>query len=773
MGSLNIPALLMVILWASFISSTHELQSYHKQVLLQLRKHLENPVLLDVWETYNGDLCDYPSSPHMSIACEGDSITELRIIGDKPVKVSEFNGFAVPNQTLSHHFSIDSFVVTLARLKTLRVLSLVSLGIWGPLPDKIHRLASLEVMDLSWNFMFGSIPFNMSRLVKLHALTLDGNFFNDTVPDWFGSSFKNLTILSLKNNRLKGKFPSSLSKVAALTDVMFSHNMLSGKLPDLSALLNLHLLDLRENRFDSELPPLPKGLATVLLSNNTFSGEIPKQLGELHQLQHLDLSNNFLSGTPPDELFSLPNISYLNLASNLLRGSLSDRISCGDTLGFVDISSNRLVGKLPSCLDPTSDKRIVRSSGNCLSVSAQNQHPESYCVQEKHTNRKKVAVLVGVVGGIAIVVVLLAVGFLLIFRQKHHHTQGTLDHHTQATFPKIVQDAPQTGISSELLANARIISQVAKLGSQGSPAYRVFSIEELQDATKYFDQSALLGDGSMGKIYKGRLENGTCVAIRLLALHKRHLIRNLKVRLDLLSKFSHPNLVSLLGHCIDGGGQDDLTVNRVFLVYEFVPNGNFHAHLSETSPGKVLKWSDRLAVLIGVAKAVHFLHTGVIPASFSNRLKTHNILLDEHQIAKLSDYGMSIFMEESDKVEGKGDVSNSWYMTKKEDDVYNFGFILLESLVGPILSGKGEAFLLNEMASFGSQDGRRRIVDPVVLTTSSQESLSVVISITNKCISPESSTRPSFEDVLWNLQYAAQIQATADSEQKSDTTSKS
>lgn len=34
-----------------------------------------------------------------------------------------------------------------------------------------------------------------------------------------------------------------------------------------------------------------------------------------------------------------------------------------------------------------------------------------------------------------------------------------------------------------------------------------------------------------------------------------------------------------------------------------------------------------------------------------------------------------------------------------EDDVYNFGFILLESLVGPIVTGKGEAFLLNEMVS--------------------------------------------------------------------------
>lgn len=55
-------------------------------------------------------------------------------------------------------------------------------------------------------------------------------------------------------------------------------------------------------------------------------------------------------------------------------------------------------------------------------------------------------------------------------------------------------------------------------------------------------------------------------------------------------------------------------------------------------------------------------------------------------------------------------------------------------------------------------------MEPIVLATSSQESLSIVISITNKCISDESSGRPSFEDVLWNLQYAAQVQATADAD---------
>lgn len=60
-----------------------------------------------------------------------------------------------------------------------------------------------------------------------------------------------------------------------------------------------------------------------------------------------------------------------------------------------------------------------------------------------------------------------------------------------------------------------------------------------------------------------------------------------------------------------------------------------------------------MAILIGVGKAVHFLHSGVISGSFSNRLTTNNILLDEHRIAKLSDYGISIIMEEHEKLEVK------------------------------------------------------------------------------------------------------------------------
>lgn len=72
---------------------------------------------------------------------------------------------------------------------------------------------------------------------------------------------------------------------------------------------------------------------------------------------------------------------------------------------------------------------------------------------------------------------------------------------------------------------------------------------------------------------------------------------------------------------------------------------------AEFSADKALKWPDRLAILIGVAKAVHFLHTGCIPGCFRNQLKTDNILLDEHHIPKLSDYGMSLIAEEIENFE--------------------------------------------------------------------------------------------------------------------------
>ncbi|MQM20542.1 hypothetical protein Taro_053562 [Colocasia esculenta] len=490
--ALSSALLLVVLSWFCSIPGTQQLQSSQMQVLLQLRKHLEYPKQLDAWNN-TGDLCSIPSSPVLIVTCDENSVSELKIVGDRPAKVSKFGGYPIADQTLSQGFSVDSFITTLTRLNNLRVVILVSLGIWGPLPDKIHRLYSLEVLDLSSNFLYGSIPPKISAMGMLQTLTLDANFFNGSVPDWFGS-LTNLTTLSLKNNHLQGPLPRSIAGVKTLTSLSVSSNSISGRLPDLSSLMNLEVLDLRENDLDSELPALPKGLVTILLSRNSLVGEIPQQFGELNRLQHLDLSYNLLQGNPPASLFSLPNISYLNLASNMLTGSLPSRLSCGGQLGFVDISTNRFTGTVPSCLNSVSNGRVIKLNGNCFSNDPRHQHEVAFCreaaTERKASKKKDVGLLISIIGGAFAVMLFFLLVFLFLCRRYCRSATAVEEHLMQKPLP----DNSPTGFSSELLANARYVSQTMKLGTQVLPLYRVFSLEELKEATNNFSHSTYLGE---------------------------------------------------------------------------------------------------------------------------------------------------------------------------------------------------------------------------------------------------------------------------------------
>ncbi|KAF3621457.1 hypothetical protein FXO37_32783 [Capsicum annuum] len=90
------------------------------------------------------------------------------------------------------------------------------------------------------------------------------------------------------------------------------------------------------------------------------------------------------------------------------------------------------------------------------------------------------------------------------------HTRHDVDRYM---FSKVVQDNAQPNISDELLKNTRIISQESALGSQGAPSYRVFSMEELEEATEKFDKSALLSEGSIGKVLRRMLVVPTTVVV--------------------------------------------------------------------------------------------------------------------------------------------------------------------------------------------------------------------------------------------------------------------
>lgn len=67
--------------------------------------------------------------------------------------------------------------------------------------------------------------------------------------------------------------------------------------------------------------------------------------------------------------------------------------------------------------------------------------------------------------------------------------------------------------------------------------------------------------------------------------------------------------------------------------------------------------------------------------------------------------------------------------------------------------------LMQVQVSITTDDfARRSIIDPAVHKECSDESLKIMMEVCVRCLSSKPTDRPSVGDVLWNLQFAAQVQ---------------
>lgn len=437
---------LFLVLFTILLSVYHseQLPSSQSQALLRIQELFNSPDILSGWNSKT-DFCNSEPNSSSTVVCYEGSITQLHIIGKK----------GAPR--LPQNFSIDSFITTLVRLPDLKVLTLVSLGLWGPLPGKIARLSSLEILNISSNFLYGSIPEELSSLKGLQTLILDDNMFSGQLPEWL-SSFPLLAVLSLKENSFNGSLPSSFVDLENLRVLSLSYNHFSGEVPDFSPLTNLQVLELEDNTFGPKFPRLGNKLVTLDLSKNKFRSGIPAEVSSYYQLQRLDLSFNTLVGPFPSSLLSLPAISYLNIAQNKLTGMLFDNLSCNADLKFVDLSSNFLTGSLPNCLQSESRDKVVLFARNCLATSKQNQHPSPFCRNEalavgilperkKQKDASKAVLALGIVGGILGGFALVGIIFLIYRRLKSKST-------IKKSPSRSITENASTGYSSKWLSDA-------------------------------------------------------------------------------------------------------------------------------------------------------------------------------------------------------------------------------------------------------------------------------------------------------------------------------
>ncbi|KAG0466080.1 hypothetical protein HPP92_017660 [Vanilla planifolia] len=722
------------------VSLSNQLQSSQSWSLLRLQRLLNYPSVLNSWGT-NTDFCNVEPSPSVTVVCYEETITQLHINGKE-------NSTPLPDG-----FSIDSFFTTLARLPNLKVLSLTSVGLWGSIPAKISRLTSLEIVNMSSNFLDGAVPGEVSRLSNLQTLILDHNLIGGRVPEWIGF-FPLMAVLSLKNNNFDGPLPDSIKRLESLRVLVLSFNNFSGPLPDLSGLVNLQVLDVGSNYFGPQFPSLSKKIVTLVMRNNSFTGGIPSEISSYYLLQLLDVSLNRFVGPFTPSLFSLPSIQHLNISGNRLTGMLVTNISCNDELMDVDLSFNLLTGSMPTCLSSSYKERIVSYSGNCLASKDQFQYPNSYCQNQafavdflpkkkKKASAHKVVVSVSVVGTFIVVLV----GALLLISDLRRKNARTANEKA----PRRLIEHASNGYPSKLLADARYISQTMKLGALGIPPYRSFSLDELEAATNNFDISTFIGEGSLGQMYRGKLRDGSLIAVRCLKLRKHQHTHSFTRHIELISKLRHRHLVSALGHCFEYDIEDS-SVSTLFLIFEYVTNGTLRNNIS----GQKLSWTHRIAAAIGVAKGIQFLHAGIIPGLFANNLKITNILVDHNHVAKISCYNLPLLLEINSELVTGGYFGSKDHVkkTSPEDkiDIYDFGVILLEIICGRPITSHSDPKLVKDQLLESTSDDR------LIWKSCCNESLKTVMEICLRCLSGEPSERPSIEDVLWNLQFAAQLQ---------------
>ncbi|EOA20777.1 hypothetical protein CARUB_v10001106mg [Capsella rubella] len=309
-----------------------------------------------------------------------------------------------------------------------------------------------------------------------------------------------------------------------------------------------------------------------------------------------------------------------------------------------------------------------------------------------------------------------------------------------------------------------------------------FSLSELKSATRNFRPDSVVGEGGFGCVFKGWIDEasfapskpGTGIVIAVKRLNQEGLQghREWLAEINYLGQLDHPNLVKLVGYCLEE--------EHRLLVYEFMPRGSLENHLFRRGTFyQPLSWNTRVRMAQGAARGLAFLHNAQ-PQVIYRDFKASNILLDSNYNAKLSDFGLARDGPMGDKshvstrVMGTQGYAAPEYLAtghlSAKSDVYSFGVVLLELLSGRRAIDKnqpvGEHNLVDWARPYLTNKRRLlRVMDPRLQGQYSLTRALKIAVLALECISIDAKSRPTMNEIVEALE-ELHIQKEAPKEQQ-------
>ncbi|KAF8391941.1 hypothetical protein HHK36_022281 [Tetracentron sinense] len=219
---------------------------------------------------------------------------------------------------------------------------------------------------------------------------------------------------------------------------------------------------------------------------------------------------------------------------------------------------------------------------------------------------------------------------------------------------------------------------------------RSFSKQDLERATNNYHQDGVLHQDLTYKLYKGTYEDHPISVKKFTAdSHQTYIGWYINEVAVASHMNNHKNVLKLLGCCLE--------TEIPTLVFEFAANGCLSDHIfeKELSPSKknqLLSWESRLRIATEIADAVAYLHNGTSKPIIHQFINSRTIFLDQHCVAKLYEFGLSISIPLGEThvdadvvVESIGFIAPDSFSTGRiteKSDVYSFGVVLFEILTG-------------------------------------------------------------------------------------------